>query len=119
MNSRGYQKSSRNPPYPDVPLPHRNPSENYYPETTKNYNSSREFHTGIFTSELSKRDRKKEPELALEIEEVPDYTASKTRASTKRTTFGRESRDEYYRQSDLNSDFGDVPSRQEMNAFKS
>lgn len=68
MNSRGYQKSTRNTPYPDVPLPHRNASENYYQESTRNYNTSREFHTGIFTNELNKRDRKKEAELALEIE---------------------------------------------------
>jgi hypothetical protein len=59
MNSRGYQKSNRNPQYPDVPVPHRNTTDNYYAETTRNYNTSREFQTGIFTSELSKR--KKEP----------------------------------------------------------
>jgi hypothetical protein len=50
MNSRGYQKTSRNPPvYPDIPVPQRNTGDNYY-EGAKKSSTSREFHTGIFTS---------------------------------------------------------------------
>jgi hypothetical protein len=75
-------------------------NDNYYPESSsRNYNTSREFHQGIFTSQLNKRDvKKKETELALEIQEVPDYSASK-RVSSKRNMIVRESRDEYIRQS--------------------
>jgi hypothetical protein len=39
--------------------------------------------------------------LALEIQEVVDYSGNKTRASSKRNLFGRESRDEYYRQAEI------------------
>jgi hypothetical protein len=49
---------------------------------------------------------------------VPDYSASKARTSSKRTTFGRESRDEYYRQSELNSENADAPSRHELHTLK-
>lgn len=88
MNSRGYQKNSRAVPFLD-PSSHRTPSDNNY-DTNRNYNTSREFHNGIFKAELTK---KKKDDLALEIEEVPDYSASKARTSSKRSMFARESRD--------------------------
>ncbi len=90
MNSRGFPKSNRNSNAYNENNAFLNLNDNYYPESSsRNYNTSRELQHGIFTSHLNKREvKKKEAELALEIQEVTDYSANK-RVSSKRNVIGR------------------------------
>lgn len=87
--------------YADAPLSGRNMNDGYYPEQHQRTSyTSREFQTGIFANELTKKAeyrKKEEPkELPLELTEIVDYSnSSKVRSSRKQQyDYPRQSREE-------------------------